>query len=324
MGGGKTLEVHLYIQNGQSVYEPVVQGSITWEMQRKGQPGKCSFTIIPDNKLQIEEGNAVRLDVNGKSVFFGFIFERSWNREGQVKVSVYDQLRYLKNTDSYNYSNLSTGEVILMIAKDYNLQTGELIDTGHKLSRNRPDKTLFDIILDSLDLTLIHTGKMYVLYDDAGKLALNDVENMKLDIMIDDSTAQDYDYKISIDSNTYNQIKLYYDNNDTKKREVYMTKATETINKWGILQKNESIEKGVNGQAVAERYLSLYNRPSRSLSVKGAFGDIRVRAGCLIPVFLNIKEMELKNYLLVESVTHKIDEGIHTMDLALRGVGING
>lgn len=318
------MEVHLYIQNGQSVYEPVVQGSIAWETQRKGQPGKCSFTIIPDNKLQIEEGNAVRLDVNGKSVFFGFIFERSWNREGQMKVSVYDQLRYLKNTDSYNYSNLSTGEVILMIAQDYNLKTGTLIDTGHKLSRKRTDKTLFDIILDSLDLTLIHTGKMYVLYDDAGKLALNDVENMKLDIMIDGSTAQDYDYKISIDSNTYNQIKLYYDNNETKKREVYMTKATETINKWGILQKNESIEKGVNGQAVAERYLNLYNRPFRSLSVKGAFGDIRVRAGCLIPVFLNVKEMELKNYLLVESVAHKIDEGIHTMDLTLRGVGING
>ena len=318
------MEVRLYIQNGQTVYEPVVQGSITWETQRKGQPGKCSFTLIPDEKLQVEEGNAVRLDVNGKSVFFGFIFERSWNSDGQMKVSVYDQLRYLKNTDSYNYSNLSTGEVILMIARDYNLQTGALIDTGHRLSRNRPDKTLFDIILDSLDLTLIHTGKMYVLYDDAGKLVLNDVENMKLDIMIDGSTAQDYDYKVSIDSNTYNQIKIYYDNNETKKRDVYMAKDTGTINKWGILQKDESIEKGVNGQAVAERYLTLYNRPSRSLSIKGAFGDIRVRAGCLIPVFLDIKEMELKNYLLVESVTHKIDEGIHTMDLTLRGVGING
>ncbi|MGL6221625.1 MAG: XkdQ/YqbQ family protein, partial [Lacrimispora sphenoides] len=231
---------------------------------------------------------------------------------------------YLKNTDSYNYSNLSTGEVILMIARDYKLQTGTLIETGHKLSRNRQDKTLFDIILDSLDLTLIHTGKMFVLYDDAGKLVLNDVENMKLNIMIDGSTAQDYDYKISIDSDTYNQIKVYYDNNETKKRDIYMVKDTGTINKWGILQKDESIEKGVNGQAVAERYLSLYNRPSRSLSIKGAFGDIRVRAGCLIPVFLDIKEMELKNYLLVESVTHKIDEGIHTMDLTLRGAGING
>jgi hypothetical protein len=318
------LKVHLYIQNNQTVYEPVVQGSITWETQRKGHPGKCSFTIIPDDKLKIEEGNAIRFDVAGKTVFFGFIFERSWNSDGQMKVTAYDQLRYLKNTDSYNYSNLSTGEVILMIARDYKLQTGTLIETGHKLSRNRQDKTLFDIILDSLDLTLIHTGKMYVLYDDAGKLALNDVENMKLNIMIDGSTAQDYDYKISIDSDTYNQIKVYYDNNETKKRDIYMVKDTGTINKWGILQKDESIEKGVNGQAVAERYLSLYNRPSRSLSIKGAFGDIRVRAGCLIPVFLDIKEMELKNYLLVESVIHKIDEGIHTMDLTLRGVVING
>ena len=318
------MEVHLYIQNGQTVYEPVVQGGINWETQRKGQPGKCSFTIIPDSKLHIEEGNAVRLDVNGKSVFFGFIFERSWNSDGQMKVTAYDQLRYLKNTDSYNYTNLSTGEVILMIARDYNLKTGILIDTGHKISRNRPDKTLLDIILDSLDLTLIHTGKIYVLYDDAGSLTLNDVENMKLDIMIDGSTAQDYDYKISIDSDTYNQIKVYYDDNKTKKREVYMTKDTGTINKWGILQKNESIEKDANGQEIAERYLGLYNRPTRSLSIKGAFGDIRVRAGCLIPVFLDIKEMELKNYLLVETVTHNIDEGIHTMDMTLRGAGISG
>lgn len=318
------MDVHLYIQNGQIVYEPVVQGDITWETQRKGQPGKCSFTLIPDSKLQIEEGNAVRLDVKGQTVFFGFIFERSWNSDGQMKVTAYDQLRYLKNKDSYNYDNLSAGEVIQMIAGDYNLQTGTLVDTQDTLSRNEKDKTLFDVILNALDLTLIHTGKMYVLYDDAGKLVLNDVENMKLDLMINDTTAQDYDFKVSIDSDTYNQIKLYYDNNDTKKREVYMTKDTGNINKWGVLQKDESIDKGADGQAIAERYLTLYNRPTKSLSIKDAFGDIRVRAGCLIPVFLDIKEMQLKNYLLVESVTHKIDEGVHTMDLTLKGAGISG
>lgn len=318
------MDVHLYIQNGQIVYEPVVQGDITWETQRKGQPGKCSFTLIPDSKLQIEEGNAVRLDVKGQTVFFGFIFERSWNSDGQMKVTAYDQLRYLKNKDSYNYDNLSAGEVIQMIAGDYNLQTGTLVDTQDKLSRNEKDKTLFDVILNALDLTLIHTGKMYVLYDDAGKLVLNDVENMKLDLMINDTTAQDYDFKVSIDSDTYNQIKLYYDNNDTKKREVYMTKDTGNINKWGVLQKDESIDKGADGQAIAERYLTLYNRPTKSLSIKDAFGDIRVRAGCLIPVFLDMKEMQLKNYLLVESVTHKIDEGVHTMDLTLKGAGISG
>lgn len=318
------MEVHLYIQNGQTVYEPVVEGSITWETQRKGQPGKCSFTVIADNKLKIEEGNAVRLDVKGNPVFFGFIFERSWNRDGEMKVTAYDQLRYLKNKDSYNYTNLNAGQIIQMIAGDYNLQVGILADTGQPLTRNEKDSTLFDIILNALDLTMIYTGKIYVLYDDVGKLTLQNVEDMKLDIVIGEETAQDYDFKISIDSNTYNQIRLYYDNSDTKKREMYMVKNTENINKWGVLQLDESIEKGVDGQAVAERYLALYNQPSKSLTIKNAFGDVRVRAGCLIPVSLDIRDMQLKNYLLIESVTHKIEEGIHTMDLKLKGAGING
>lgn len=318
------MEAHLYIQNGQTVYEPVVKGSITWETQRRGQPGKCSFTLIPDNRLQIVEGNALRLDVDGKPVFFGFIFERNWNSEGEMKVTAYDQLRYLKNKETYNYTDLTAGEVIQMIANDYNLKTGELEDTGDRISRKEKDKTLFDIILNNLDLAMIHTKNLFTFYDDVGKLTLKNMDNMKLDIMIDDTTAQDYDYKVSIDSNTYNQIKLYCDNSDTKQRETYMAKHTENINKWGILQKDESIDKGVDGQAIAETYLTLYNRPSRTLTIKDAFGDIRVRAGCLIPVFLDIKDMELKNYLVIESVTHKIDEGVHTMDLTLRGEKISG
>lgn len=68
------MEAHLYIQNGQTVYEPVVKGAITWETQRRGQPGKCSFTLIPDRCLQIEEGNALRLDVDKKNLFSSDLF----------------------------------------------------------------------------------------------------------------------------------------------------------------------------------------------------------------------------------------------------------
>ena len=319
------MNVHVYIQNGQTVYEPVVEGSVTWDTTRKGQPGKCSFTVIADGKLKIEEGNAVRLDVNGIPAFFGFIFERSWSSEGEVKVTAYDQLRYLKNKDSYSYENKTAGEIIQMIAGDFNLRVGTLEDTEYPIPlRNEPDTTLFDIILNALDLTMMATGKIFVLYDDVGKLSLKNVEEMKLNIMINDETAQDYDFTVSIDKDTYNQIKLFRDNDDTKKRDVFMAKHTENINKWGVLQMSESLDKGVDGQKIAETYLGLYNRPARSLSIKGAFGDIKVRAGCLIPVFLDVKDMQLKNYLLVESVTHKIDEGVHTMDLSLRGAGING
>lgn len=319
------MDVHIYIQCGQTVYEPAAEGSVTWETQRKGQPGKCSFTLIPDQVLQVEEGNAIRVDVAGVPVFFGFVFERSWNSDGLMKVTAYDQLRYLKNKDSYSYENKTAGEVVQMIAGDYNLNVGVLEDTGYRIaSRVMKDKTLIDIILDALDITMIYAGQMFILYDENGKLTLKNIENMKLDVVLTDETAQDYDYKISIDSDTYNQIKLYCDNEETKKRDVYMTKHTENINKWGILQKDESIDKGVDGAAIAERYLTLLNRPTNSLSIKDAFGDIRVRAGCLIPVILDVRDLQLNNYLLVEQVTHKIDTGIHTMDLTLRGAGISG
>ena len=64
---------------------------------------------------------------------------------------------------------------------------------------------------------MMATGKMFVLYDDVGKLTLRNVEDMKLNVMIDDETAQDYDFTVSIDKNTYNQIKLFCENDDSKK-----------------------------------------------------------------------------------------------------------
>lgn len=317
------MNIDLYIQNGETVYAPVVEGNIRWDLQRKGQPGKLSFTMLTDSKLAVEEGNAVRLDVNGKPVFFGFLFVRSWSKEKRVKVEAYDQLRYLKNKDTYNYDQLTASELIGQIAGDFKLQTGELEDTAYRLSRNEKDKTLFDIILNALDATMMNTGNLFVLYDDVGKLALKNIANMKLDLLVSEETAQDYEYKTSIDGNTYNQIKLYYDNNETGKREIYLVKDSENINKWGVLQMNESIQKGENGQMTAETCLSLYNHPERSLHLTGVFGDIRVRAGSLIPVFLDTGETILKNYMLVEAVTHKIDKGFHSMDLTLRGADIN-
>lgn len=319
------MEVVIYIQNDQTVYAPVVEEDISWEQQRKGQPGKLSFTVLSDKRLKIEEGNAVRMDVNGKPAFFGFIFERSGSREDEIKIIAYDQLRYLKNTDSYTYVNLTAGELIAQIAADYNLRPGVLEDTGYRIEqRSEKDKTLFDIVLNALDITMMGTGKLFVLYDDAGALTLKNIENMKLNLMICDETAQDYDFKSSIDSNTYNQIELYRDDNETKKRELYVTKHTENVNKWGILRMHESIGDGVDGQSAAETYLTLYNRPTRSLKIKDAFGDISVRAGCLLPTFLKAGDQTLKNYMLVEAVTHKFSQGFHSMDLTLKGANFNG
>ncbi|HGE7873975.1 TPA: cell wall hydrolase, partial [Clostridioides difficile] len=46
-------------------------------------------------------------------------------------------------------------------------------------------------------------------------------------------------------------------------------------------------------------------------------GDIRVRAGCLVPVFLDLGDIKLQNYMLVEKVKHTFENNSHFMDLTL-------
>lgn len=42
-----------------------------------------------------------------------------------------------------------------------------------------------------------------------------------------------------------------------------------------------------------------------------------MRAGCLVPVFLNLGDIELQNYMLVEKVKHTFENNSHFMDLTL-------
>lgn len=312
--------VELLIQNGSKIYAPIVEEGIEWELERKGVPGKLTFTIINDGSFDIQEGNAVRMTVDDAKLFYGFVFSKKRNKENTIQVTAYDQLRYLKNKDTYVYSNKTATEVVQMIAADFKLNIGTLEDTGFKIpSRIEDNKTLFDIIQTALDLTLQSTKKMYVLYDDFGKLTLKNVESMKLNLLIDEETGEDFDYTSSIDGETYNKIKLSYNNEETGKREIFIAQDSSKINEWGVLQYFDTIDKNVNGKAKANELLSLYNRKTRNLTVENAFGDTRVRAGSAVIVALNLGDVAVKNYMMVEKVKHTFEEGRHTMDLTLRG-----
>lgn len=301
-------------------FHPVVLDQVTWSLERQGTPGKLSFSILQDKARMFEEGSRVCLQEDGTGLFYGFIFDMKTGRDGKISITAYDQLRYLKNKDTYMYENKTASEVIRMIAGDFNLDVGNLADTGHKIAvRSEPDKTLFDIILNAVALTMMATNQMFIFYDDYGKLTLKNVTDMKVDTMIRADTAGDYDYSSGIDGETYNQVKVSIDNDETGKREIYLVKHSENINAWGILQHYKKAEKGENGQALAEQLLTRYNNKTRKLSVKNALGDSRVRVGSLVPVLLDLGDTMINNYMLAEKVTHNWKGALHTMDLTLRG-----
>lgn len=314
------MTYELLIQHGSKVYQPIVTGEIQWQTERKGVQGSLTFKVVKDATLNFTEGDAVRLKVDGQKVFYGFVFQKKRDKQGIITVTAYDQLRYLKNKDTYVYSNKTASEVVQMLAKDFNLQCGTLEDTKFKIeSRVEDNQTLFDIIQNALDLTLTSKKEMYVLYDDFGKLTLKNIGNMKVGILIDEDTGENFDYTSSIDGETYNKIKLVYNNEKTGKREIYIAQDGSHINQWGVLQYFETIDEKVNGRAKADALLSLYNQKTRNLTIKGAFGDVRVRAGTLVAVSLNLGDIIANSFLLVEQAKHTFSESLHTMDLTLRG-----
>ncbi len=322
------MNIEFLIEHNQKLYSPVLEGGLTWTTDRKGAPGQLTFTVIKENSISSEEydeldfteGDHVRLRIDDVDVFYGFVFTKKRNKQGTISVTAYDQLRYLKNKDTYVYENKTASEFVRMIASDFHLQTGDIEDTKFKIpSRVEENTSLFDMIQNALDLTLYNRQKMFVLYDDYGKIALKDIENMKLDVLIDEETAEDFDYSSGIDSNTYNKVKLSYDNDKTSTREIYIAQHGENMNRWGVLQLFETLNEDENGQAKADVLLSLYNKKTRNLSIKNAFGDIRVRAGSLIPVMLNLGDMIVKTYMLVEKCKHEIKDDVHLMNLTLIG-----
>lgn len=278
-----------------------------------------------DDALDFSEGSAVRMKENGDEIFFGFVFKQQREKGPLITVTAWDQLRYLKNEDTIVYEAQTADQLIRRIAAGYSLNVGVLENTNYVIeSRVEEDTSLFEMIQNALDLTLTNTGEMFVLYDDFGKLALKHLSSMAVGsqgayLMIDEETGENFEYISSIDDNTYNKVKLTYDNEETGLREVYIAQDSGNINKWGVLQYFDTLKKGENGQAKADALLKLYNKKTRSLKLTNILGDNRVRAGSMVVVNLDLGDIKVKNFMLVESCKHSYKENEHWMDLTLRG-----
>lgn len=320
-----SVELLIADTTGNKAYIPIVEEGIEWTTERRSTPGKLTFKVLKDDIISFQEGAAVRLKVNGVPVFFGFVFTKKRDKDQIITVTAYDQLRYLNNKDTYVYENKTASQLVKMIAADFSLNVGTIEDTGFAIASRVEDNTsLFDMIENALDLTLQNNKEMFVLYDDFGKLTLKNISSMYVGepgayLMIDEETGENFEYSSSIDTDTYNKIKLTYDNEDTGKREVYIAQDSGNMNAWGVLQFFDTLSKGENGQAKADALLQLYNKKTRNLKITNALGDPRVRAGSMVVINLALGDMNVKNFMLVERVTHKFNLDEHFMDLTLRG-----
>lgn len=314
--------LRLQIITDRFLYEPAVLSGMSWETVRKSSPGKMKFTTIRDPDMKFAEGDVVAV-YNGNDGFFkGVIFTTSFSEDEKIDIVAYDQLRYFKNKDTRNYKSKTADGLLKLIAQDYGLAVGGCDDTGYPISRVEDDEELFSIMENAVYDTLVNTGKLYVLYDDFGLLRLREISNMKIPLLIDGETAGSYTYKSTIDSDTYNAIRLTYTDNDSGKKTYYASEDKETQKKWGVLQYTQNIDTQEGANLRAKSMLQMYNTPLKTLKIKDCIGDIRVRAGTAI--LLKRNPDQDPNWMIVEKAVHNFKDGFDFMDLTLKGGDING
>ncbi|WP_432199561.1 XkdQ/YqbQ family protein [Anoxybacillus gonensis] len=299
--------------------------NVQWKTSRIGKAGTLDAKLVIEDPLKfpVNSGAIIRVTDGSYKIFYGYVFETGFNASSDFSVKAYDQLRYLMYNDTFVFSSTTATAGIKKIASDAGLKIGTFEETGYKVPAMVEDnKKALDVVAKFLDSTLIATNRNYVLFDNFGKLELRNINNMAIqadDFYIgEESLLFDFEYKKSIDEETYNRIKIVQDNKKTGKREVYIAQDSKNIAKWGRLQEFRKVDEKMSAAQIKDlldKLIKLRNRETKSLKLN-CLGHWKVRAGCF--VFVYIEKIGIKQYFLVDECTHNWEGGVHTMQLDLK------
>ena len=321
----ESLELIIQSSEDGTIYDiSNIAKSISTSKPLDSSAGKCSFSIDTNkNKIKIPMGSTVSLTVtengNKKGKFFGYVFASEPNGDS-VSITAYDQLRYLKNNESYVLTGTTMEKLIKRIGTDFQLRIGTIEGSNYILpERVEDNKSLGDIIQRAIDFTLQGTKKQYIIRDEFGYLCCRNVANLVTNLVIGEvSLLKTYQYKESIDSEVYNSIKLYKDNEDTGKREVYIALDSDNIKRWGKLQLFQSVDEDITdaqAREKADQLLKLYNKLKRTLklSCKGCI-DLEPGSGIYLEI-TDIPGVIFNQAALITKIDDTYENGIHNMDL---------
>lgn len=308
-----------------------VASDITYTTYLQDSPGKLSFSIVEDVEKMFYEGSRVRLTVDGKGVFFGYVFTRSRTEAGSMSVDCYDQLRYLKNKDTAVFSGVSAHMVFAQICKAQQLEHRVVSQSRYLLpSKVYDDKSFYEMIQDSIDLTLVNSGAWFLMRDNFGVIEFAEIGARQTNFIIGDGhLLTGYSFKSSIDDDTYNQIKLVQevtnDETNVTSRQVYFVYDSATMAQWGALQYYETVDENTNEAQIrqrAEMLLELKNRPKQTLTLN-CLGNLEITAGNSVYVDIEAlrgEETENGKYALVSECQHTFSNSMHTMSLKIEVV----
>lgn len=316
------MKLELYLQNSNTgkIYDiSGVAGQIEVTSSITGEAGKLSCVLQkdPNNLLEIANGSHVSFIVDGYGMFYGYVFMVGTDAEQNYKITCYDQMRYLKNSDIMTTANMTSSDIFAKVCNDYNLRYEIRVPTNYIPEPYIHDsKTLYSIIERGIQYANINDKKMYFIRDEFGTLVWSELGNEKTNIQIGEgSLLLGYKYEKSIDDDSYNQIKMFKEDKQAGKRQIWLVKDSNNIKRWGILQMLHKADDELNEAQIkqmAEDYLKVKNRETEKLTLQ-ANGVKELTAGKGIKFVLEREKID--KWMWIISSKHTFTKYEHTMEL---------
>lgn len=167
-----------------------IVSDISWKTARSGKPSTLELTLVDNGiyqlpKFGISNGDIIQFSKDNVDVFYGFVFSIDTGSDQEIKLTAYDQIRYLLGNGSYVLQDVTASDVIKKITTDYGLKTGVLEETEYRIpSLIEDDKKLLDIIMGAIGSELQYKGRLMAFYDDFGKLTLRKPDSMLLNLVL--------------------------------------------------------------------------------------------------------------------------------------------
>ena len=339
----------LLITHNKRSYAPVVVEGMKVSTSIDGEPGKLTFELekSANKNILFSEGDTVYLHA---CRFKGYIFEITENSESDtISVTAYDQMRYLKAKDTYVFTFTSAENAYYRICEDYKLDFDNVgYVKGYDTTFNCVCENME--LIDMMDKIMEHlmnkTGKRYVLMDDKGSLSIRQVGaqdgslakdgikiSMRPQAIITATDFESYSYTSSIDKDTYNRVKVIYDNEDTGKRETFVAQDSNNIGKWGTLSTTETMQKGENGRTKANTLLRLYNHKNKTLEIKNILTlsdttpkgyNVCFRAGQIVRVKIQLRDTSVQQWMMISKCEHTVYHDRILTNITVQGGDFGG
>lgn len=312
--------ISVILNNKLDISQYVIDATYSGDSTKFNHTLNLTLNMTQDGRkraLTFSEGDVLVFRSYGVVRFIGYVFAQERSSSGTVTITAYDSNVYLaKSTDSRIFKNKKASDIVRALAKDFEITTGAIADTGYVIPFLRmSNKTLYDMVLTALTLTRRQTGKRYFIGNDKGKLTLVEgVKTPKRYIFKDGENLISATYSRSIED-TKTQVKVI--GGKQGKETVVTVKNNTARKKYGVLQALELMDEKATASQVKQRATTLLKEQSavsEQFNVE-VVGVPEVDIGTA--VYIQNAMTNTNGAFYVTSVTHTYSAGLHTMSLEL-------